>query len=285
MIKPPAFTITSAVNRQRWLNMLVYAKPGAGKSTLVASAVDVPEMENVLMIDAESGELSLENNKRIVKADGIDRIRCTSFMQVAHVQEFLKAHCKYRDEKNMDGLRLLESRFRGCQPSDIVEPRIYKTVLIDSLTEINQFSMYEQMGQSIDMKLTDAKGDAMEMEVARFEEFRKNNQMMQLLVRAYRDLPMHVLATCVEQYTQDEMKKFHYMPAMTGKLAQQIQGFFDIVGYMKVGAIPDGATEAPRRLFVQPVGAFDAKNRIASFKGSYLDNPTMTTVMSMFKVS
>lgn len=263
--------------------MLVYAKHGVGKTTLIASAVDVPEMNDVLMIDAESGEMSLESNPRVKLADKIDRVRVSSFQQVAHVQEFLKAHCLHRDNNNIDGLKNLESRFTGVPVSEIETPRRYKTVLIDSVTEVNQFVMYQIMGQATDMKLTEANGDAADMEVARFEEFRKSNQMMQLLIRAYRDLPINVLMVCSEQYTQDEVKKFHYTPALTGKLSSQIQGFVDIVGYLKSGSIPEGGTEAPRRLFVQPVGNFDAKSRIAKLKQSYFDNPTMTTIMAAIK--
>jgi hypothetical protein len=121
-----------------------------------------------------------------------------------------------------------------------------------------------------------------EVDVAEWAEFRKNNQMMQLVIRAYRDLPINVILICHAAFTQDELKRMLYAPGLTGKLAKQVQGFVDIVGYLKVGELPaDGKSDAPRRLFLQPVGKFDAKCRIASFKGSYLDNPTMEDIWDM----
>jgi hypothetical protein len=121
-------------------------------------------------------------------------------------------------------------------------------------------------------------GSSDQIDVARFDEFRKQNMMVLVLVRALRDLPMHVILVCSQQYTQDELKRFHYGPQMTGKLAGQIQGAVDIVGYLRSG-VPDETGKAPRRLFVEPVERFDAKNRRASFTGSHFDDPSMTSIM------
>jgi len=261
--------------------MIVYGGYGSGKSTLAASSVDVPEMGDVLLVDAESGDMALEDSDRIKNADKIDRIRAQDFKTVAHVHEFLKMHCKFRDEKNIDGLRNLEARVKGVEPKDVETPRQYKTVIIDSLTEVEQFNLYKLLGIDQNMKLTDTSGESVELDVARFDEFRKNNQMMQLLVRAYRDLPMNVILVCSQQYVQDELKRMHYTPALTGKLSNQVQGFVDIVGHLQVGKIAEGQSEAKRRLYIQPVGNFDAKFRKASYKSTYFDDPTMKSIMQV----
>jgi hypothetical protein len=127
--------------------------------------------------------------------------------------------------------------------------------------------------------------DPEETDVAGWPEFRKNNQMMQIVIRAYRDLPMHVIFVCPAGYNQDEKKVFHWTPALTGKLSNQVQGFVDIVGYLVPGQLKEEGKEAARRLFVQPItgtptGKFDAKNRRASFKESWFDNPTMGEIMT-----
>jgi len=72
---------------------------------------------------------------------------------------------------------------------------------------------------------------------------------MQMMIRAFRDLPMHVFFVCAQQYTQDETKKMHYTPALTGKLAAQAQGFVDIVGFLRAQAPDDqgNASAAPIR--------------------------------------
>lgn len=274
MVTAP-FQIQSMQTRERWLKMLVYGKHGAGKTDLMGSSVDIPAMRGVLMIDAESGDMTLADSDRIKNKDLINHIRVTSWKQVAKVQEFLKAHCTLRDKKDMEGLKRLQAQVTGEDPKDIEEPIIYNTVIIDSLTEVETYCLYGIM--SVDTaKVIDG-----EMEVAGWGEFRKNNEMVKLLVRAFRDLPMHVLFVCAEAYNQDEMKKFHYNPALTGKLSSQVQGFVDIVGWLTIGTPVEGK-EAPRRLYVQPVSGgprFDAKNRRSVFKGAFFEDPTMTTVM------
>lgn len=260
---------------ERFIKMLVYGDFGTGKTTLAASAVDVPFMNDVLFVDAESGEMTLDENDRIKNAGDIDRIRITDFNMVAHVQEYLKAHCNARDRNDVAVLRRLQAKAWGVPESEIKEVRRYRTVIIDSLTEINEFCMYQLLHLATDMKL-----DIDKMDVAEWPEFRKNNQMMQLLMRAYRDLPMNVIFVTSMQYTQDELKKKFFAPNITGKLAGQVQGFMDVVGYLQTGKVAEGKDEAPRRLYIQPVGNFNAKNRRSSYKKAYIDNPTMFTVMS-----
>lgn len=271
------FTITTMQDRDRWLKFLVYGKHGAGKTELAGSAVDVPQMRDVIMIDAESGDLTLMDSTRIKKPDLISHIRVNTFKQVAYVQEFLKAYCKARDENNVNSMRALYCRVTGMDPADVPEPPLYRTLIIDSLTEIEVYCVYQLL--NINLEGTDIGAD---IDVAGWPEFRKNNEMVKLLVRAFRDLPMNVIFVCAESYTQDEQKKFHYSPALTGKLATQVQGFVDIVGWITVGQATEGQTEAPRRVYVQPVAGgpkFDAKNRRASFRGAFFDNPSMASIM------
>jgi hypothetical protein len=262
----------------RWLKLLVYGPYGVGKTTLAGSSVDVESMRDVLMIDAESGDLVMEENPRIQMADEIEHVRVTNFLQVARVQEFLKSHCVRRDANDVDGMRKVEAILKGVSPETIQTPRKFRTVIIDSLSEIEQYCMYGLLKVNEGELLT---GSSDEIDVARFDEFRKNNMMIQVLVRAFRDLPMHVIFVCSQSYTQDEMKRFHYGPRMTGQLSSQIQGFTDVVGILRAG-VPGEDGIAPRRLYVQPVDRFDAKCRRAAFKASHLEDPTMSSLMKAF---
>jgi len=261
-----------------YINMLVYGAPGSGKTTLCGTAADVDAMADVLMIDIEAGKMTIKNNDRIKRKDRVDTIRVTSYKQLSDVHTFLQAHCRYRDlEGAEDKLIALEARFRGTTPDKITKPRKYRTVIIDSMSELDALCIYELLGLSTDMKLSEAMADG-EMETATFAEYKKNNQIMQLVTRAYRDLPINVLLTCHTAYAQDELKRMFYMPSLTGKLRNQIQGFVDIVGYLRVGELQEGQKKAPRRLMVQPVGKFDAKCRLAAFKESYFEDPTMSSI-------
>lgn len=276
LAKPPPFKMsTPNTSVTKWLKMLVYARPGAGKTTLCMTAVDVPQMNDVLLINADKGDIVLEENTRIknpqLLRDNI--IECNDFKTAAMVHDFLKMHCKFRDEDNVKGLREYEAWLRGCKTEDIVEPKRFRTVIIDSLTELDIYCTYGLLGLTQENVLH---GEASDIEVARFDEFRKNNQMVQMFSRAFRDLPIHVLSTSHEAYTEDEQRKKHYMPQLTGQLRTQITGFYDIVGYLtykKEGEI------ITRQYWVQPVGPFHAKNRRSVFKDNFFKDPVMMDIM------
>lgn len=301
-ITPPPFQITPLHQRHRWLNLAIYGKFGTGKTTLAGSSVDVLEMRDVIMVNAESGTLSIEDSEEIKHPELIDQVRVEDFKTVAYVHDFLKKHCTYRDANQIEHLKALQARLFGYDKNVIDEKyegedirevnedpttttkarlRKYRTVIVDSLSEIDTFSMYELLKIDVNTSLDD------EVDVAEWPEFRKNNQRMQMLVRAYRDLPMHTILVCNSKYAQDERKVFHYSPGLTGQLKDQVQGFVDIVGYMQSGnSEPKPGQQADnkiiRRLAIQPTRGFDAKNRIASFKQPYFTDPMMQDIMDAF---
>lgn len=290
-LTPPPFTISALKTNRKYIKILVYGAFGTGKTSFAGSSVDVDGMRDVLMVNAESGTMSIEDAEHIVHRDLIDQVRTKDFKTVALVQEFLIAHCKARDNNDIMGMKRLQARMfstpdQQIRAEEITEDedeegpyrmRRYNTVIIDSLTEVDVFSMYHLLGIQTDMKLDK------DIDVAQFAEFRKNNQMMQLLVRAYRDLEMNVILVCSTQFNQDELKRMLWTPSLTGQLKGQVQGFVDIVGFLQVGKPAEGSKEIPRRLFVQPIGQFDAKNRIASFKEPFITQPTMGKIMDAFR--
>ena len=115
------------------------------------------------------------------------------------------------------------------------------------------------------------------MPTAGFTEYKKNNNMMNRTIRAFRDLPMHLVVIASSVYEQDDQKRMFFQPALSGKLRGQIQAHFDIVGYLAAGASKAGA--APRRLYVQPVGKWDAKNRRSVYTEPFFENPTMGSIL------
>src|SRR6266404_3979312 len=201
---PPFRMSPKRTGAERYLKAIIYGPYGVVKSTLVGSSVDVPSMRDVIYIDAESGDMVLNDNPRIKLPDEIEHVRVTNFLQVARVQEFLKSHCARRDSNDVVGMRTVEAMLKGVDPETIGEPRRFRTVVIDSLSEIEAYCMYGLLKVNEGAILT---GAADEIDVARFDEFRKNNMMMQVLVRALRDLPMHVIFICAQQYSQDELKR------------------------------------------------------------------------------
>lgn len=276
---PPAFIIRTKEDRedQRYLKILIYADYGVGKTYLAGTAAAVPAMNDVLMISAESGELTLDTNDGAMGEAfaNIDSIGVQNYRAMAKIYEFLKLHCKYRDDNSEAAilrLKQLQAKNTGVAIESITKPRRFRTVIIDSLSEIEAYCMNQLL--QID------ESTALDEEVAGAEwsEYKKQHGMIQRLVRSYRDLPMNVIFICSRSFMQDESKKMLFSPGLTGKLAGQVQGFMDIVGYYVLGQPKEDGT-IPRRLYVQPAGKFQAKSRFSNYKSSYFDDPTMGSIL------
>jgi len=273
VVNPPAakptFLIRRSLTYDRYLNALLYGDYGVGKSFLAATAAEVPRMQRVLYINAEGGDASVEHFD-------MDIIDISNYTQFARVYEFLKVHCRYRDSYKQDSknkeardkLRRLEAMFREVDLDEIDEPTLYHTVVGDSLTEIQKYCMYQLLGITIGTFQLDATPDVPEL-----GDWNRSAEMIRLLVRTFRDLPINVIFVCARGETQDQHKRFHYAPLLPGKLGNEIRGFFDVVGYL-VSAPTEGG-EILRRLWLEPGQTFTAKNRFKDFDALYIDSPSM----------
>ena len=268
-IKPAAFRMEKVARKERFLKLLIYGGYGVGKTTLAASANEVPAMRGVFLANAESGDLSIDVDNQ----EDMFKVEVTSFKLLSKVHEYLKSHCRARDADDTDAMLAMQAQLMDVDEDEIDEPTIFRTAIVDTLTEIEAYCFNQLLG------VTDITRIDEETETAEFKEYKQNNGMILRLVRKFRDLPMHVIFTCAEQYVQDENKKMKYSPDMTGKLSKKIQGFMDMVGYLQVGRNEQGGIL--RRLHVAPStsGKFDAKHRYQSFKGSHFDNPTIGKIL------
>jgi hypothetical protein len=231
-------------------------------------------MQDVLMISAEAGDLTLWDPDHAFHL--IDVVRVTDYKTVARVYDFLKAHCTLRDRTDADSearLRKLQTMV-GEQLSDPERLRRYKTIIVDSLTEVEVYCMNQLLGVNDATKMDE------EIQGAEWGEYKKQHTMVQRMIRNFRDLPCHVIFTAARAYTQDEMKRHIYAPMMTGKLSSTVQGFMDMVGYLVMGQSPEEGIVAPRRMYIQENPRYAAKSRFSGFKGTFFDNPTLKSILA-----
>jgi len=267
--KPPPFQIVRTEPSEKYLKVLLYGDYGAGKTTLAATALDVPQMNDVLFINAESGDLSLPR--------GMDKVDVKSYETLARVFEFLRAHVRYRDAGDTKRMADLEARLRG---EPVSTPKVYHTVIVDSLTEVQTYLMYQLLNLDIDNWALDVTPESPE-----YKEWGQSSEMIQLLVRTFRDLPMHVIFVCSAQEVSDDRNRLLKRPNLPGKLAGKVQGFLDVVGYLDTAPDKDG--NVIRRLWMQPgTRLFQAKHRFRNHPDlKYIDNPTMDQLFNLTKES
>jgi phage nucleotide-binding protein len=101
----------------------------------------------------------------------------------------------------------------------------YKTIVIDSITEIN-----EVIKASIERRT----GKKMQL-----QDWGELAKQIRDLLRAYRDLPYHVIFIAQEEVEKDEDRIVKYVPQLNGKSKDAIAYFMDVVGYTyidKLGA-------------------------------------------------
>ena len=87
--KAAPFVIETNVERSRYLKLLVYGDFGVGKTFLAGTSVEVPSMNDILLINAEAGDLTLDSDE--YDFDKISSVRVKDFTTMAKVYEYLKS--------------------------------------------------------------------------------------------------------------------------------------------------------------------------------------------------
>lgn len=305
---PPASTVTTPVANANnpfiardlnfeddWLSMLIYGDFGVGKTYLAGTSVFVPSYQDILYVALEGGEKGLKQLVRTGKAQGVDVashilvVPVQTFKQYGNIYEFLKLHVKFRDDNDIVNLRRLEAQIKGydaatCQDNAKLEqlipnPKKIRTVITDSLTEAQKYCMYQLLGINPLTQRIDNEPDS-----AQFQDWGRSREMIQFLVRRLRDLPVNSIFICGQDTDQDASKVWYYTPLLPGKLAGDVRGLVDCVGYL--ASIPLEGGQVTRRLFL--VGGkygnaqIAAKHRFGdSLKSAFVDNPTMQTIYDL----
>lgn len=193
-----------------YINLLVYGEPGVGKTRFAGSSVLVPEMEPVLFLDFEGGTLSLASDYQACRV-----VRAMSWDAVAKLY------------------------------NDLYDNNPYRTVVVDSLTEVQKFCMHEIMRDVV------RKDDTRDPDIASLREWGKQGEQMRRFVRALRDLPCNVIFTALNNETRDERTGLVKMrPSLPGQMKGEVAGYVDILVYMYKKEIKMGTETTTKTLIL-----------------------------------
>jgi len=269
---PPPFNLvmSGSVDVETYINMIIYGEYGVGKTYLAATAENVPEMQHVLYIEADGGN-------KVIQKEFKDRIMeipmVRDYSKVARVYEFVTKHCYLRDKGDVAGMAKLEAWLTG---KPVTEPRIFKTVIVDTLNSIQRYCMQKILGINTHEWKLDA-----EPVVPNQREWGKDRDMIDWMVSEFRDLPINVIFVCATDKKQDEFNRFHTTPNLPGKLANEVQGFVDHVGYYYKYIGED--KKMHRRIYFEPTAHYQAKNRWHGWNDISVLDPTMEKLYALEK--
>lgn len=124
--------------------------------------------------------------------------------------------------------------------------KTFASVVIDSLSEAQRKHMDDLLRVS-------------EKSAPTLDLWMHNINEVRTMIRAFCDLPINVLLICSRREERDdETGGFHYTVGLSGKLAQEMPGYVDILGYMYTKTVGD---ELGRFILTEPTEKFDAKDR------------------------
>ena len=224
-------------------SVCIYGGPGTGKTTLAASAIEVPEMNPVLHLNIENGTQSISG----IYPD----------LEIIDIDHFKQLQAVYNE------------LYKG-QDFETQTCAGYRTIILDNLTE-GQSKGMEHIFQSEKLAATGI--NFTEFVMASWENggWNKSSQQMRKLIRAFRELPCYIILVAWEVDIDKSDARHKWTPAFTNKLAGEMPGMVNDIYRLSIAS--DGTRILQTGLSKDVV----AKDRTRKLPMK-LENPTMPLI-------
>jgi hypothetical protein len=233
------------------LPLMVYGGFGVGKTYFAGSAVQVPEMRPVLLIDNDGGSRTLVGKSQF---KGIKIFRVYQFEAYNKIYALIEAN-----------------------------PTAFRTVIIDNLNEAHGMAM------RLEMERVCAKDPTREPDVPSQREYGIVRAQIRKMLTFFNNLGINLIVTNHADLVKDEVGGHTYIrPALAGKLNYEAPGLLGIVGYLTVerkraslaAKKGDEDDDLVRVMQFQPHRRIDAKDQTDAL-GFSIENPTIPKVVQL----
>lgn len=144
----------------------------------------------------------------------------------------------------------------------------FRSVILDSISEVQQKAVDDIAG----------------VNAMRTQDWGELLRKVSDVVRKFRDLTVNpvrpmdaVLFIAMTKQSQDGM----WRPHLSGQLGTTFPYYCDITGYLGIVQEDDGTIT--RRLFIGPTPGYETGERVGGRLGTYIDNPSITTMIEMIR--
>ena len=244
-------------------NMMIYGEPGAGKTPLLGTVIDVEAMLPALLIDCDSGTLSIRNR------EGLNTLHLPKMASELSLQ----------NKTEVSPWKALEETYRWLYQGE----HNYKTIMLDGGSEIQRYCELECIAFGIERKTS---GDH-DPELAELADYRRIHERMKRMYMRFRDIQtmdgrrMNFLATAHEGKSKDELTgKMAIQPLFMGKATVLISSVFDIIGRLTTADI--GNKKDVKVLVPSVNGTARGRDRSGSL-GSHVEEPTMSKIFEKIR--
>lgn len=161
----------------------------------------------------------------------------------------------------------------------------YKTLLLDSLSETHVFALMEILADVANTR------DPDRLEI---QDYGKASVQMRRLIRYFRDLPYHFIATSQDKTDKEARVGSVKKPALAGQMADEAPGLFDVCGYLTIASVKREVEEDGKKvtkdfdvrtLLLKNYSQFRVKIRTPWGKEDevpdYIDEPTVGSLLDV----
>jgi hypothetical protein len=220
---------------------MVYGPAGQGKTYFLGTASFDPRTTPILILDFEGGVLST--------LEGLPGENETWFhMQIRSWQDYNKAFDRL--DKNEEG---------------------FKAVAIDSMSETHKFALFNIIEKEEDRRKNP---DLVEQ-----GDYGTASVQINRLVRSFRDLPMHVFMTAHAKDETDPREGLVKKPMMAGRVAEEVPGMMEVVGYLAWTEDEEGAMRRTLLLQNWPKVRVKVRTPWGKTAPDEIYDPTVTTLL------
>lgn len=151
----------------------------------------------------------------------------------------------------------------------------WKCVAVDSLSETHKFALYNILEKEEDRRKNP---DLIEQ-----GDYGTAGVQINRLVRAFRDLPLHVFFTAHAKDETDPREGLVKKPMMAGRVAEEVPGMMEMVGYLAWTEDEEGAMRRTLLLQNWPKVRVKVRTPWGVEAPDEIYDPTVTSILDVLK--